>query len=127
MLGIVALRCLIVDNNREFLDAACQLLGREGIDVVGVASDSAEALRLAATRRPDVALVDVFLGGDNGFELARRLVEQANGEHPAVLLISTYSEKDLAELIAASPAIGFLSKSELSGAAIQAALGGIQP
>jgi hypothetical protein len=41
-----------------------------------------------------------------------------------VILISAYSEMDYADLIAASPAVGFLSKSELSGRAVQEALNG---
>ena len=123
MLRDVPLRSVIVDDNHEFLEAARQLLGREGLDVVGVASDSAEAIRLVAALEPDVALVDVYLGGEDGFELARRLVEGNGRVRPAILLISTYSERDLAELIAASPAVGFLSKSELAGAAVHAALG----
>jgi DNA-binding NarL/FixJ family response regulator len=123
MLDTVALRCVIVDDNGEFLEAARQLLGREGLDVVAVASDAAEAVRLVAALQPDVALVDVYLGGEDGFELAPRLMDGNDGVRPAVLLISTYSERDLAELIAASPAAGFLSKSELSGAAVHAALG----
>jgi len=57
------LRCLIVDDSRRFLEAARSLLEREGIAVVGVASTSAEALRRAEELKPDVALVDVDLGG----------------------------------------------------------------
>ena len=121
--GAVALRCLIVDDNQEFLDAARDLLRRERVEVVGVASTTTEAVRLAAELRPDVALVDIYLGRENGFALARRLADGADGHRPAVILISTYAEKDLADVIAASAAAGFLSKSELSGAAIHAALG----
>jgi hypothetical protein len=40
-----------------------------------------------------------------------------------VVLISTYAENDFAELIAASPAVGFVSKSDLSGKAISEVLG----
>jgi CheY-like chemotaxis protein len=122
MLFDVPLRCLIVDDNADFLDAARELLEREGIDVVGAASDATEAVRLAAELRPDVALVDVYLGRYDGFELARHLAGGPEATRPAVLLISTYAEKDLAELVAASPAVGFLSKGDLSGAAIRAAL-----
>jgi hypothetical protein len=45
MLRLVSLRCLIVDDNARFLDAATDLLQREGIVVVGVASTIAEALK----------------------------------------------------------------------------------
>ena len=119
----MAVRCLIVDDNREFLAAARDLLQRERVDVVGIASSGAEAVRLAAELQPDVALVDIYLGEENGFALARRLADGTEGHRPVVILISTYAEKDLADVIAASAAAGFLSKSELSGAAIHAALG----
>ena len=40
------MRCVIVDDNALFLESAVDLLTREGLDVVGVASDSAAAVRL---------------------------------------------------------------------------------
>src|SRR3954469_820169 len=58
----VQIRCLIVDDNRPFLDAARLLLEREGIAVVGVATTTAEALRLEEELRRDVVLVDIRLG-----------------------------------------------------------------
>ncbi len=67
------MRCLIVDDSRHFLDAAHGLLERQGIVVVGVASTGAEALRRVEELRPDVTLVDIDLGGESGFEVARRL------------------------------------------------------
>jgi DNA-binding NarL/FixJ family response regulator len=116
ILGKVELRCLIVDDNPSVLIAARGLLEREGIGVVGVASNSNEALRSVAALRPDVVLVDIDLGGESGFELARQL------DGSSVILISTHAERDYADLIDASPALGFLPKSELSAAAIRALL-----
>jgi DNA-binding NarL/FixJ family response regulator len=113
------LRCLIVDDNRRFLDAARGLLEREGVSVVGVASTSAEALHQVQELRPDVTLVDIDLGGESGFELVRRLADLAPLR---MILVSTHAEQDYADLIAASPAIGFVPKSGLSAAAIQALL-----
>jgi DNA-binding NarL/FixJ family response regulator len=112
------MRCLIVDDNRRFLDAARTLLEREGLAVVGIALTSAEALRETEVLRPDIVLVDVSLGAESGFELARRLVAD-HDRGPKVVLISTRSEADLADLIALSPAAGFLSKSDLSAEAIR--------
>lgn len=117
----MALRSLIVDDNTHFLTAARDLLEREGVEVVGVASSGAEALQLAGMLRPDVALVDIDLGDESGLDLARRLVD-ADGERSRVVLISAYSENDFADLIAASPAVGFLSKAELSAAKIEEVL-----
>jgi DNA-binding NarL/FixJ family response regulator len=113
------LRCLIVDDSPCFLLAARGLLERQGIMVVGVASNGAEALRLAEELQPDVTLVDIDLGGESGLELARQLHREAGAARSAVILISTHVEEDYAELIAASPAVGFLAKTALSAVAIQ--------
>jgi DNA-binding NarL/FixJ family response regulator len=113
----VVLRCLIVDDNALFLEGAADLLRREGLDVVGVASNGAEAIQLVSELRPDVVLVDIDLGDEDGLELAGQLSDlspQAN-----VILISTHSEEDLAHLIAATPALGFVPKTRLSAQAIR--------
>ena len=115
----MALRSLIVDDNTHFLAAARELLEREGVEVVGVTSSGAEALQLAGDLNPDVALVDIDLGQESGLDLARRLAASAGEGSSRVVLISAYSESDFADLIAASPAVGFLAKSELSAARIE--------
>jgi DNA-binding NarL/FixJ family response regulator len=120
----VKIRCLIVDDSSSFLEAAQALLEREGLSVAGVASSGAEALSRAAELRPDVVLVDISLGEESGFELARRLVANAEDGGSKVILISTHTEADFADLIAASPAIGFLPKSELSADAIRRMVNG---
>jgi CheY-like chemotaxis protein len=119
----MTLRCLIVDDSPRFLDVARGLLEREGVTVVGMASTSAEALRLADDLRPEVILLDVYLGAESGFELARRVHREARTYLSTMILISTHAEEDFADLIAASPAVGFLAKSALSGGAIRALLG----
>jgi DNA-binding NarL/FixJ family response regulator len=113
----VRVRCVIVDDSPLFLESATDLLEREGLEVVGVASNSAEAIRLLEELRPDVTLVDIDLGDEDGFELARRLGE--NSPPSKIILVSTHSEEDLAHLIATSPAIGFVSKTRLSAQAIR--------
>jgi CheY-like chemotaxis protein len=120
----MAIRCLIVDDSPRFTQVAVELLEEEGIDVLGVAAGGEEAVRLARDLRPDLALVDIELGDENGLDVACRL---SAGEHGglagAVILISTHAEEEFAELIAASPAVGFLAKSDLSADAITALLG----
>jgi CheY-like chemotaxis protein len=111
-------RCVIVDDSPEFVDAARRVLEHDGITVVGVASTSAEALRCVQDFRPDVTLVDVDLGAENGFELAEQLYESGLSP-PPVIIISTHNEQDFADLIAASPAVGFVAKLGLSARAIR--------
>ncbi len=120
ILGHVALRCLIVDDNGGFREAARSLLEREEIEVVGVASNSAEARSRVEELRPDVVLVDIALGGESGFDLAQALAREGG---PKLILISTLAEADFVDLIAASPAVGFIAKSELSARAVQDLVG----
>jgi DNA-binding NarL/FixJ family response regulator len=114
---------LIVDDNRPFLEAARALLEREGMRVVGVAATTAQALRRAAELRPDVVLVDIALGEESGFDVARRMAG-SDSLAPAVILMSTYAEGDFADLIAQSVATGFLPKQQLSADAIRQIVGG---
>jgi CheY-like chemotaxis protein len=112
------LRCLLVDDNEAFLEAASLLLEREGVSVVGVASSIAEALRQARALLPDVILVDIGLGDESGFDLARLLAQDGQGGGAEVILISTAAEADYGEPIDDSPAAGFLAKSTLSARGI---------
>jgi len=111
-------RCVIVDDNALFLEGAADLLTREGLDVVGVASDSAEAIRLVTELRPDVTLVDIDLGDEDGFELVQQLSD-ISAASSKVILVSTHAEEDLAHLIERSPALGFIAKTRLSAQAIR--------
>jgi DNA-binding NarL/FixJ family response regulator len=120
----MTLRCVIVDDSPAVLRAASELLECQGILVVGVAATGVEAVRLIEELEPDVALVDIDLGPESGFELARRLVETRGRAGTRSILISTHDGADFANLIAASPAIGFIPKSDLSATAIHQLLAG---
>jgi DNA-binding NarL/FixJ family response regulator len=111
---------LIADDNAPFLEASRTLLSREGLDVVGTAANAADCLHLAGELKPDVILVDVDLGADSGLALARRLSELSALWQ--VIFMSTRSGEDYAELVAASHAVGFITKSELSRSAIETVL-----
>jgi DNA-binding NarL/FixJ family response regulator len=115
---LVALRCLIVDDSLRFLEVACRGLSRDGIEVVGTATTSAEALDEVQRLRPDVVLVDVSLGAESGFDLSRQLAVVPDSGLQ-IVLISTRAEEDLHELIAESPAVGFIPKSRLSAKAVR--------
>jgi DNA-binding NarL/FixJ family response regulator len=113
------MRCLIVDDSPGFVHAARGLLECQGLSVVAVATTGVDALRLFEEMRPDVTLVDINLGGENGFELAERLHRVEWPTPSPVILISTHAAEDFADLIETSPAAGFLSKSDLTAAAIR--------
>jgi CheY-like chemotaxis protein len=112
------LRCLIVDDSPRFLVAARGLLEREGIAVVGVAWTGAEAAQQVQRLQPDVVLVDIDLGGQSGFDVVWQLHRNGHTASLRMILISTHAEQDYADLIAESPAIGFLAKTDLSARAV---------
>jgi DNA-binding NarL/FixJ family response regulator len=116
------IRCLIVDDNSGFRHEMGGLLEEQGLEVVGGAASAAEALQQIDELRPDVALIDIDLGRDSGLALASRLRETPGPAVPNVILISTHDERAFAELIERSSALGFLPKTELSGAAIRGML-----
>ena len=120
-----SLRCVIVDDNPHFIESAVNLLESDGITVVGSANSSAEALQLLDELCPDVALVDVDLGTESGFELAEQIHRRdaSGARQPPVILISAHSEQDVADIVAASPAMDFVPKLSLSARLIREMLG----
>ena len=108
--------CLLVDDSEAFLTSAARLLSMQGVRIAGRASGAAEAMRRAAELRPDLVLVDIELGPDDGIDLARQLT--AAGVCRDVILISLRDRAELAERIADCGAAGFLRKDRLSAQAL---------
>lgn len=113
--GFVPIRLLLVDDSTAFLESARALLGRQGVTVAGTASSTADALQQASALRPDVAVVDIGLGQENGFDLAVYL----SNVGVVVIMVSAAAAADYAALLDESPAAGFLPKTELSAAGIR--------
>ena len=110
----MALRCLIVDDSAPFGAEARSLLEHEGISVVGVAASGDEAVAMTKALGPDLVLVDISLGTESGFDVARRLVKSAGAAPPSVIFVSSYDEQEFRGRIDASPGLGFIAKTELS-------------
>jgi DNA-binding NarL/FixJ family response regulator len=116
----MATSLLLVDDHEDFRRAARRMLEAAGFEVVGEAVDGREALELAAALRPDVVLLDVQLPHLDGIEVADRLQGQ---DRPSVVLISSRDAVVYGGRLERSPARGFLTKAELSGASLTALLG----
>jgi DNA-binding NarL/FixJ family response regulator len=114
----MSVRCLIVDDDNGFLEAARDLLEREQINVVGVASNSAGAIRLMTAVRPDVMLIDVNLGDESGFDLVDSIAGNAPSAAPTLILISTYTLDDYLD-VPVPGCVAFVHKSDLSGTTIR--------
>jgi CheY-like chemotaxis protein len=113
-------RVLLVDDHSDFRRAARQLLERHGFAVVAEAETGASAIEQAQEHRPDLVLVDVQLPDIDGFEVAEHLSRlQAPVD---LILTSSLDGTDFGALVAASSAVGFVPKAELSASAIEALL-----
>jgi DNA-binding NarL/FixJ family response regulator len=115
---------LIVDDHPGFRSLARRLLEAGGFEVVGEAAGGLEAVAVARELRPDVVLLDIQLPDIDGFEVMARLADGEAG--PVVVLTSTRDRADYGERVERCGARGFIPKAELSGAALQAFLGGDQ-
>ena len=112
--GDKELRCVIVDDDPRYIAVATRLLERGGISIIGAASTIAEAVQRVEELRPDITLVDVNLGGESGLHLALKLHQANSHAGLKIILTSAQSEQDFADMIAASPAVGFVPKDDLS-------------
>jgi DNA-binding NarL/FixJ family response regulator len=103
------IRVLIADDHAFFRRGLEAVLGEDaGIELVGQASDGAEAVQLAGEALPDVVLMDIRMPKINGIEAARQMKEVAPSAKIVILTISD-EEEDLFEAIR-SGASGYLLK-----------------
>jgi DNA-binding NarL/FixJ family response regulator len=115
----VARTILIVDDHPSFRSSARTLLESEGYEVVGEAEDGASAVRLAEELRPEVVLLDVHLPDLHGFDVTERL--RGLADPPEVVLVS--SRADYSAVVGSTGAVGFVTKDELTAAALEVLLG----
>ena len=118
---LMAPRVLIVDDHDGFRRHARRMLEAEGFTVVGEAVDGAGGISAAGELHPDVVLLDVHLPDTTGFAVAGELTRGPDA--PAVVMTSTRDPDEIGERAVDYGARGFISKAELSGAAIDALLG----
>lgn len=94
-------RVLVVDDNADITTAMSILLTMLGQDV-RVAHDGSTALTLAIEYRPDVVFLDLGLPGMDGYEVARKLREQAGGSALTIVAVSGWGDAKSRERSAAA-------------------------
>ena len=100
--------CLVADDHPAMVEAVCDVLGNNGVAVVGRAADGEEALSKIAARRPDTALVDLRMPGLNGIELAADA--RAVAPDTRVIVYSAYGEGAVLTEAMDAGAAGFVLK-----------------
>jgi len=83
------IRVLLVDDHLMFRQGLKSLLEREGLDVIGEASDGREAIRLAQQLNPDVAVVDLVMPLLNGVDAAREITKVSRKTKTILLTMHT--------------------------------------
>jgi DNA-binding NarL/FixJ family response regulator len=104
------IRVLIVDD-QSLVRAGFRMIleAEEGVEVVGEASDGAQALEAAAETKPDVILMDVRMPNVDGLEATRRLLD-GKEEGPRVLILTTFDLDEYVYEALRVGASGFLLK-----------------
>jgi DNA-binding NarL/FixJ family response regulator len=118
-------RILLAENHVMVRQGLCVLLEREGMVVIGEASDGLEALQLAQAHRPAVAIMDIAMPRLNGFETARRLREIV--PQTKIIVVTTHTEEPYVLEALQAGAVGYVLKTQAAAdivQAIQAALQG---
>jgi DNA-binding NarL/FixJ family response regulator len=109
--GAMTIRVVIVDDQGMVRTGFGVFLGAQpDIEVVGEASDGAEALRVIAALRPDVVLMDVRMPVMDGLEATRRLLSDFDADPPKVLMLTTFDLDDYVYEALRAGASGFLLK-----------------
>ncbi len=109
-------RLLLVDDHPVVREGLALLLAPEGIIICAEASTSTEALARAASSHPDLALVDLSLGSEDGLPLVAQLSARAV---PA-LVYSMHEDQWHVEGAFAAGALGYVTKRELSQVLVDA-------
>lgn len=104
----MAVRVLLADDHPLFREGMISLLRARGIEVVGQASDGAQAVTLARELKPDVVLMDLGMPGVGGLA-ATRLIKAELPQIKVVILTVSEAHQDLFEAIR-SGAHGYLVK-----------------
>ncbi|MFB9658620.1 response regulator [Glycomyces mayteni] len=96
------------DQPMQRLGLGMLLQGTEGLEMIGEAASGAEAVRAAASLRPDVALMDIRMPGMDGLEATRRIV--ASGGRTRIIILTTFDLDEYAHDGLRAGASGFLLK-----------------
>jgi DNA-binding NarL/FixJ family response regulator len=117
----MGVRVLIADDHRLFAEALEAILATDDrIELVGLAGDGEEAVRLAGERRPDVILMDISMPLMDGIDAARQ-IRAADGDVSILMLTGSNARTDVDRARKAG-ASGYVTKDRIAAELVQAIL-----
>jgi DNA-binding NarL/FixJ family response regulator len=111
---------VLIADDQEIIRHGLQLIlkTQPDMDVVGLASDGSEAVRLARQLKPDVVLMDIVMPGVNGITATRQIV--ADLPETRVIILTTYDADDMVFDGVRAGAMSYLLKGARSEAVLNA-------
>jgi len=103
-------RVIIIDSDATWRKNIKNLIGKMGYWVIGEAEDGLSGLKLIRARQPDLVIIEAFLPGMDGYELARIIQED---KLAPVILIASSTQQNVIEKAKAAKVYAFLVKPEL--------------
>ena len=116
-------RVVVADDHSGFLKHVVTLVEEE-FHVIATANDGVSAMEAIRRFDPDISLIDLYMPGMNGLDVARNL--KAAGSRTAVVIMSGYNDPELANAAIAAGAMAFVTKSRLADDLLPAMHGVIQ-
>jgi response regulator NasT len=103
----VTVKVLVAEDETIIRLDLVEMLGRAGLEVVGEARDGIEAVELARTQQPDLAVLDVKMPRLDGIEAARRILD----ERPIpIVMLTAYGQDELVGRAVEAGVFGYLVK-----------------
>lgn len=109
---MASIRILLVDDNREFLEAAADFLATDpDLDIVGQLTSGRDALDRVASLKPDLVLMDLAMPDMSGLEATKHL--KSRPDAPRVAIVTLHDNPEYRASAKKVSADGFISKSEV--------------
>jgi DNA-binding NarL/FixJ family response regulator len=112
------IRVLLADDHAVVRHGLRALLEQEGFQVAGEAADGQEAVRLASTVRPDIAILDISMPLLNGLDAAREIRKSSPGMK--VILLTRHDEPQYVTAALRAGVKGYVLKSQAANELVQA-------
>ena len=115
----MGVRVLIADDHRLFAEALEAILATDDrIELVGLASDGEEAVRLAEERRPDVILMDISMPLMDGIEAAKAIKD--TDRDVSILMLTGSSDRTDVDRARQAGAAGYVTKDRIAAELVEA-------